>query len=314
MTIRIIPSANEQIKSSKPLLSIIIPARNDNFMLNFSYRLQCTLNCLANNLNKLGLMDQVEIIVSDWGSETPLHKILILNEGARKITRFLVIPPEVAFKEGKDSEFPIVIIQNAAIRRAKGTFIMQTDSDVLFPVSFIQKLFSLLRGEFSNQVDVNKVLLGSKRRHIPWGLIETNPPLNVLEKFIEKFGSELEGDKPWKVGFCATGMMMMHRDLWFESSGYDEKLVHWGWMEIDLGFRITSKYSWFDVTDELGIELFHLEHYDPKKGGREIVDRKRNPIDENNIFRPNDDNWGLNQYQFEEYLYPKTEVLLIRAS
>lgn len=308
MTIRIIHDDNSV--ETKPLLSIIIPGRNDNFMFNFSYRLECTLNCLAKNLNSIGMLDQVEVIISDWGSEVPLHKVLVLNEAARALTKFLVIPPDVAEKEKKESEFPIVIIQNAAIRRAQGEFVMQTDSDVLFPVPFLTKLFSLLRGECADKVDVRKALMGSKRRHVPFSVIETNPPLNVLEKFVEKFGSQLEGDDPWEYGFCATGMMIMHRDLWFECSGYDENLVHWGWMEIDLGFRITQKYSWFDVTDGLGMELFHLEHYVPEKGGRQVVDRRKNPTNRENVFHPNSDSWGLSQYDFEMYKYPTTEGLM----
>ena len=60
---------------SRPLLSIITCGKNDQYAGNFLQRLQLNLSKLESNLKKFNITD-VEILVTDWGSETPLHTIL----------------------------------------------------------------------------------------------------------------------------------------------------------------------------------------------------------------------------------------------
>lgn len=297
-------------EAQQPQISIIIPAKNDNFMASFNYRLESTLNYLAQSLDILGRLSDVEIVIGDWGSEVPLYKELVLTEQARAVTRHIIIPPAVAKQAQKDSEFPIVLVQNTTIRRCLGDYIMQTDSDVLFPPKFLQGIFDLIEGRTEVHIDPAKALLGSKRRHIPWNVVSSQLPLSMLDRFIHEKDHLCSSDEPWEYGFCATGMMMMHRNLWAESSGYDESLIHWGWMEIDLGFRMTQKYPWYDVTDELGITLYHMEHYNPKEGERKNLSRKRNPTERPSHFKPNPENWGLRDAEILEFRYPSYEDLI----
>ena len=116
------------------------------------------------------------------------------------------------------------------------------------------------------------------------------------------FSSLLRVDPDFGLGFCATGMVMMPRNLWEESSGFDEKLIHWGWMEIDLGVRVSRQYPSFNLT-KLGMILCHLEHFAPET--ERISPRKSNPQNKDNVFRPNNDDWGLNKYELEVFSYPE---------
>jgi hypothetical protein len=291
-----------QKTKKQPLISFIIPARNDGHMGNFNWRLETVLNYLADNLQKLGRLDDLEVVVGDWGSEEPLYKILSLTPTAKKIARFVLVPPDLALEKQADSVFPIVLIQNTAIRRCRGKFIAQTDSDILFTAKFLENLFEILEGKQDIGIPVEQALLYSSRCQVPWKYASSSPPINELDWFVRNFGSFLRIDPDHGLGFCGTGMVMMPRNLWDESSCFDEKLIYWGWMEIDLGFRITQKYPGFNLTDR-GLMLFHLEHFRPETERK--TTRKKNPIVRDNVFRPNGDDWGLANYSLEEFTYPE---------
>lgn len=297
--------------SSQPTLSIFIPARNDGFMKNFNYRIETTVNYMASNLEKLGRLDEVELIIVDWGSEVPLHQVLQVNESAKKILRYIIVPPDIAVPAQKDSDFPIVLAQNVALRRARGIYHMQTDSDVMFPKDFFIKLFDVLESGQTLLGPVEKVFFSSQRRHIPWEVIASCPPMELLDAYNEKHGPIYLCDDGGEFGYCATGMMMMHRNLWAEVSGYDETLVHWGWMEIDLGMRVTRKYPWCCVSKNLDMMLYHMEHYAKNDRGSGAVQRKCNPMSRENAFRPNGQNWGLAQYVLPEYSYAAPATMLL---
>ncbi|MEJ2038014.1 MAG: hypothetical protein P8X55_03665, partial [Desulfosarcinaceae bacterium] len=78
------------------ILSLIIGARNDSFMGNFQWRLSTALNFIADSLKQIGRMNDVEVVVCDWGSQTPLHQVLPLTPQAAEITRFVIVPRDLA--------------------------------------------------------------------------------------------------------------------------------------------------------------------------------------------------------------------------
>ena len=79
----------------KPILSIVMPARNDNYMGNSNWRLENALNFSAIELDKLNKLEDVEVIIVDWGSKVPLHTVLALNEKADSIARFILVSDSV---------------------------------------------------------------------------------------------------------------------------------------------------------------------------------------------------------------------------
>ena len=82
--------------SKKPVLSLILCSRNDQYLGNSRWRLQTALNYLAQKVHELGREEDVEVIVSDWGSEIPLHSVLELDSIAERIVSFVIIPPTLA--------------------------------------------------------------------------------------------------------------------------------------------------------------------------------------------------------------------------
>lgn len=293
---------------SYPRLSLVIGGRNDRHLGNFKWRFENTLNYLGTNLKAMSRLNDVEVVIADWGSETPLHAVLSLNLQTQKIVRFIIIPPDLAQSLQGDSQFPIVLAQNTAIRRCRGEYIAQTDSDILFTKQFLERLFGILDGRKAIDLPLDQSLFVSKRRMIPQSFVIRCPDLQQVDSFTRHFGRLLPKEPMFPVKgldlYTATGFVMMHRALWESSGGYDERLVHYGWMDVDLALRISSRYPW-KFMDTLGVPpVFHLEHRRPwsRHPGRPY-----NPMRYDNVFHPNGDGWGLQRYSLVEFVYPPVE-------
>lgn len=289
----------------EPRLTFIMAARNDGYMVNFNWRLETTLNYLAQSLERLGRLAQVEVVISDWGSEVPLHAVLSLNRSAQRLVRFILVPPETARRAQGDSEFPIVLAQNAAVRRSRGEYIAQTDSDIIFPSRILGGLFSLLEGRRLIDIPVDRALLVSRRRQIPWKFANGCPSLRDLEWLTDRVGKLLPLDPMFPAGrlelYTASGFVLMHRSLWQECRGYDERLLYWGWMDVDLALRVTTKYPWIFL-DRLGIPpVYHLEHYHPESNRQ--TTRKSNRQELNSPIYVNADGWGMANQELKEFAF-----------
>lgn len=295
------------VKPQSPLLSLIYVARNDNYMGNFRWRFETALNYLANNLLALGRLDDVEVLITDWGSDEPLHTALTLSLAARRIVRYLIVPPQIAREEQRDSPFPIVIAQNAAVRRCRGEFIAQTDSDIMFTPEFLAVFFKALDARQASGIALDRALVFAKRRHVPWSYAAENPPMSEMHWYLQRFGRFLPVERFLGFTFAGTGLMLMHRDLWSDCGGYDERLIYWGWMEIDLGLRVRRKYPLFDL-HQIGLTAYHLEHYPSRRASNNP--RKLNPTDWNNAFQPNAEDWGLSDRSLDIYDYPDQSAAL----
>ncbi len=59
---------------NKKKLSIVVTARNDNYVENFLNRLEFSINYFLYNAEKLKLIKNLEFIVVDWGSKTKISE------------------------------------------------------------------------------------------------------------------------------------------------------------------------------------------------------------------------------------------------
>jgi uncharacterized protein (UPF0248 family) len=294
------------VSQENPRLSIFIGARNDTYMGNYRWRLETTLNYLAASLEQIGRLNDVEVIITDWNSDVPLHRVLKISPTAQSLVRYVVVPPAIARKAQGDSEFPIVLAQNTAVRRARGEYIAQTDSDVLFTPEFLTGLFELLEEKRTIDVPVEASFLVSMRRDVPYWYAANGPTIKELDWFLQRYGESLPPTPYIPIeglgNYTATGFVMMHRRLWEEVRGYDERLVHWGWMDIDLALRVARDYAWRYLRDAGLPEVFHLEHYSPWLFRRPT--RQVNPMNHPTTTCPNPETWGLADETLEIVTYP----------
>ena len=280
----------------KPLLSLVTSARNDNYMGNSNWRFETTINFIADKLAKIGKVQDVEFIVTDWGSDIPLHTVLSLTQEAQQISRFILVPFSLAKKINRDSSFAATIAINVGIRRAQGKFICLTCADVIWSEEFLQRLFDILSGKYEIGQPLKRIFFIFSRKNIPIEIVNQNPSLEYVDGFIQENGDNLTIDKLNPYFLAPAGSLMMHRERWYGCHGCDEKLIYWGWSDIDLVLRMRLRnYFCINMGKEHDMYTYHLQHYSsgytPPKWNPQVF----------NPFVVNDNNWGLANYQFEEF-------------
>jgi hypothetical protein len=293
---------------SNPALSLILCSRNDQYMGNSRWRLQTTLNYVAQMVQELGRDDDVEVLVADWGSETPLHEVLELSPAAARLVSFILIPPEIAHELQKDSPFAEVLALNAAARRASGKYIGRIDQDTLVGNRFMEYFFDLHEGKQQFEVPVNSALLFANQRMVPYRFAVRCPPFWAVEKYVRYFGRFFKIEvTTGNTFYChGVGIWLAHRDLWDECGGYDERMIYMNSMEINMISRLLKKYKMVNLGQLVNYAFYHLEHYHPAVPRRSSTHRMVNPdhlFAEYDILNPNGPGWGLVQYHFEKRPY-----------
>lgn len=277
------------------LLSILCQGRNDSYMGNFTWRLSTVLNNYARSALFLGLEQEVEFIVSDWGSEVPLHEVLELSSEARRMVKFLITPPQVTKVYDKDAGFAGPHPTNAAARRARGKYLMFADSDVFIPLESLTKLIYHLREGHVHDYSLDESFFWASRTHVPNDFVEQNPLLEEVDLHIKRNWESYAHDQVSIESFLGAGLcLLMKREMWLESTGWDERLIYWGWNDIDWHRRLVWKYRWNDL-ERYGMKMYHLEHYkgDRSKDFHKNMTRKMNDMNDPTEFAPNPSDWGL---------------------
>jgi hypothetical protein len=282
-----------------PALSLILCSRNDQYMGNSRWRLETTLNYVADQVKALGRTKDIEILVADWGSDIPLRDVLRLTPAAAGIVSFMLIPPEIARVLQKDSPFPEVLALNAAARRARGAYIGRIDQDTLVGRRFLEVFFDIHEQRRQIEVRLESALLFSNVRTVPYRFAVRCPSLLAVEQFVDRFGSSLKLELKSKLPFyCySVGILLLPHALWHECGGYDEEMLYMNGMEIDMINRLRQKYKLVNFGKIINYDFYHLEHYHPWVPRRSSVYRKTNDSDVfKGAFYPNNKNWGLTQY------------------
>ncbi len=279
------------------VLSFIICSRNDHYMGDPMWRLSTAINYLSKNVYALGREAEVEIIIADWGSDEAISKVVSLSPESAAITKFLYVPPDVASALQKDSPFAEVFPLNAAARRAKGKYVGRIDQDTLVHRDFLAHFFRHYEGKQDYGFDLQTSYLFVSRMQVPYRFVQRFPSLGDINYHIDRFGkwSYSEEQK-----FChwasPVGILLMHRDIWDDIGGYDERLIYYWYMDVDLATRLMKKYPIINIGKKYGYHFFHLEHVKPGLKFR-FSHRKRNPdwskSFDKPILNPNGPGWGM---------------------
>ena len=128
---------------SEILLSIVTCGKNDDFAGNFVQRLEHNLNKIIDSINKLKISD-IEIIVTDWGSDPESKLSMISNIEKSDYIKFLYVSPELCRKYAPESNISVPHAINSGFRRSSGKFIMYIDGDSYIPKDSFEKLYNLL--------------------------------------------------------------------------------------------------------------------------------------------------------------------------
>jgi len=290
-------------------------------MGNSCWRLQTTLNYVAQKVHELDRESDVEVLVADWGSDIPLREVLELSSTAARIVSFVLIPPEIALELQKDSPFPEVLALNAAARRANGEYIGRIDQDTLVGKRFLSYFFELYEGKQQLKVPLDSALLFANRRSIPYWFAIRCPPLEHVDKFVRMFEKSLT---VWKLNpsyrdmfwTSYVGIWLLHRDLWNACGGYDERLIYYNWMETDMILRLSPNRIVTDLGKKVDYDFYHLEHYNPiATRFTRVHTLKNSDIDLHQtpkVLKPSGENWGLSQYPIK--VLPISESKKVKTS
>ena len=272
-------------RENEPVLSMVVTGRNDDYMGNFKYRITSCLNFAARNLAQLGLLDEVELLVTDWGSEVPLSQVLPLTPEAALITRFFHVPRAVA-----GERFCPVVATNVALRRGRGRFLMLFDADSLVPRFALRNLVDALAGRVPAPFDLERNLMLFSRYHVPFETCQHELVLEAWEPYLSRAAGVIPREQALSgLGGSSAGLLM-HRDRWYEVGAFDEKLTLNGWSDADLAMRVTQRYGWIDLSC-LGVGAFHQEHWPTNKRG--LWPGGVNPRTVAREMRVNPEGWGM---------------------
>ncbi len=274
------------------LLSLVIVSRNDSYMGDSNWRLAVTLDFLASELVSLGRLDDMEVLVVDWGSPVPLHQVVAISPAVQRITRFLLVPPG---HPALGMDLAGALPWNVGYRRARGAFIAQSGNDILWPREMFRNLLPLLQGD---PPPARRTLLSIRRRHVPWEVVSRRPPVAGLRSFLREHGSRLPSDPIGRLCLSPSGTLLMHRDLWLAARGCDESYRHWAYSDVDLVFRMRLRHRACDFGEGEGRCLYHLQHNPPGAPLRRIV--RDNPL-HYGPFTANGPGWGLGDERLQEY-------------
>ena len=282
-------------ESKNNTLSVMIPAKNDNYYEDTIWRLETTVNFLANSLHKVGVIEETEIIIVDWKSKVPIQSVITLNERWKKKVLFLTVPYNFENNLVEGNLFNGSLVANIGIRRSVGKYIAVTCSDTLWDEKFI---IGFLK-EINNNSRVLKTLFFVGRDDIPARIVSKKLSGEELKSFIKSNRNNFTRKSDKLFLFGGAGALIMHRDIWHKCRGLDESLIHWGWNDTDLMLRVLLNGIF--INTDSNMKVFHLDHT-PAAGIAERHKTKQNP----KKFKPfvaNDENWGMGNYKFGDDTY-----------
>jgi hypothetical protein len=291
-------------KNNGITLSLIICSRNDNYMGDPMWRLATSINFVCQQIYALNKQHCVEIVVTDWGSVKPIAEVIALDEKAASITRFIQVPSDMANELQKDSPFGEVYALNIAARRSHGQYIGRIDQDTLVTKAFLEHFFHATENKNSTSFDIENSYMFAARKQLPFGLVKKKPNLQDLEFVISQYKHLIFSEElPYCYWASAVGILIMHRKVWNDTGGFDERLIYYWFMDIDLATRLKNKYPIVNIGKIFGYHFYHLEHIITGFKLRHSH-RKLNPEWSKSfnkpVLNPNGHNWGLGSVSLTE--------------
>jgi len=293
----------DRARRTRLVLSLILCSRNDSYMGNSVWRLQTALDFLAANVCALGREADVEILVTDWGSDAPLRDALSLSPEAARMTAFISVPLDTAKALQRDSPFAEVIALNVAARRSRGEFIGRIDQDTLVGRGFLSMFFDI--ADRTRVLNPPLAMGFSNIKYVNYRFAVRCPSFTSVEWFVRVFGPWLKRQN-WRstTRFYedAVGIWLVRRDVWEECGGYDERMIYMNAMETNMVKRLLPKHQIVDLGAMCNYDFYHLEHYYPWTPRRSSVYRKVNPhlpFSQPDAINPNGVSWGLSDHRLD---------------
>jgi len=304
-------------KLGDPLLTVIIPAANDNYNDDNLFRIETMLNLSCSYLHRLGRAGEVEFVLVDYSSKVHLSKVLTLLDNACTMTRFFYI------KENSPSgaigiNLPLSV--NVGLKRARGRYVAIQAADLLMSLPSWGTLLGILDRSLPvrlHDLDLDNRMLLTPRKLIPESFFSSKPSLNEVDIFL----SGVSGRTPFFSDYypsigSGAGQLIASNQHWRALGGCDERFIKWGFTDNDLIVR-SSRFS-----PPLDLGSMGIFNYKPEYSGqgRRKVDSfrgvpiERNPWWVNPESSANENGWGEVATVIEERCDVRTQPKLTQPA
>jgi len=324
----------------KPVLSLVLTGRNDNYGGDFRNRLHHCISNAHKQLKNAGIM--AEIIFVNYNpveNNEPVERFLEWPESDGQVSiRIITIPNSIhqsLVADGLRKDVPVLeyLGKNAGIRRAKGEFILSMNPDIILTKSLVNELKQLKRDSYyrANRVDFsgdlnNKHLLKrvflkghdypmSDVNEIP-ALLRKNKFRNAWKVFTPKISWLLNMisvpvyyDQLGNRFHCNVSgdFILMHRDCWFELEAHNENTP----ISLHVDALMVVQATHLGLKEKvLNHPIFHQEHerrYDAtkvnpefEKAYRFFEEQSALMIQQQKAEKYNGAHWGLAKFDLPE--------------
>lgn len=280
------------------LLSFCLSGRNDDYSGPFVRRLSLCLNYLAFSASSINQLQEIEVVVTDWNSESPLAGALHLSPDAASICTIIRVPPSVAAPLSfQETGFHTTRAVNVALRRASGQFHACMPADTLISNVALAAILDILRGDRKTSFDPAHAFMLTSRIFLPFDIPDDQISLSELDRLLQNSHASLYRHRPHMNGISSGySAVINHRALTDEFCGVNENMGGWGFSDIDLGVRISSKYPLAELS-YFGVTLYDFASFSSAKTNR-MKDNRTNGF-ERVAFQLHQPDWGLAGYELQ---------------
>ena len=298
----------------KKVLSILMTARNDGYHRNYCEKLEYVVNYYGYILNKLNLLNDVNLNIIDWGSKYPLHKkIKIYNNNFKSNINFYKVDLKLSNKLSKKipGKFNHDLAMNLLAQRSDSFYCMVSPSDQIMSIDSLESLIKNLKKDIKNK---EKILYLIPRIFISSQFIYKYPSFNILSNYLCYVNfSSLKYDSTKIHNAGGLGALVISKEMIKKISGLCyEGLPNFGWRsrsDNDLLRRSSYFCKHIDATSK-GISMIKFP-YDSEGQRKKIYNftLKNYNFQSYEKFYPNKyKNWGRSKIKIKKF-NPKIGVL-----
>ncbi len=295
----------------RPILSVIIAGRNDNYNIDNIYRIDTAINHTASQLERLDATAKVEIILVDFQGDTPLYKELSLSSLGAQISRSILVRDSKLLENNRDFDSATAI--NIGVRRSKGQFVAVQGLDLMMPYFGWKNLLHILE----DQTDLFRKLQGSlmltPRRKIPYSICARRPDVKQWDQWLMCHAHTICYMEAHPYIGSGMGSLILNRKLYEQLGGLDERFKKWGFTDNDFVLRASR------LTAVIDLGVHGIVHYKPdySPGGKRqslLSDPLAyNPHWTNVNIMANDEKWGNAGVEYEEVLHREHKNLKVNC-
>ena len=280
-------------------------SRNDDYYKDNIDILSKTINTNLFFLDKIDKKDSVEFNIIDWGSEKPLNNHVKIYKDYEKNVNFFYVSKKDAdvLSESYPNKFNLNIPVNLAVRISKGEFVIQGTSDQIFSRVGWLNLFNIVENKKKFKFDVDNTIFYVPRKILEFDFYKKKPSIDILEDFLDYHNSSYMYSKNSSF-FIGGGYSLLCNKNMIEKMGgiNNEKNSPNSGNDADLNIRLTRLGINQIDTNSFGV-FFYKFPSDVKSIRNKLLKSKltRQPpsIPLDNF--PNDDDWGMKQYNIETH-------------